>query len=211
VTSSDLVDGGVVKSFAHPGGNVTGINDLADKAAVKRLELLKEAIPSASRVALLVDPVFPATPKIERAVDAAARTLGIEIVRVEASDPTTLSGALDSLKASHPDALLLAGSSLVVVRAKELIERTTALRIPVVHYWPGTAEMGALISHQADIFYNVQRAAYYVDRILKGTKPADLPVEQPTRYELVLNLKTAKALDLKIPQSVVLRADRVIE
>jgi putative ABC transport system substrate-binding protein len=211
VTSSDLVDGGVVKSFAHPGGNVTGINDLADEAAVKRLEVLKEALPGAARVALLVDPAFPATPKIESSVRAAARTLGIDIVRVEASEPATLLTALDSLKQSRPDALLLAGGSLFVVRAKELIDRSTAMRIPVVHYWPGTAEMGALISHQADIFYNVQRAAYYVDRILKGTKPADLPIEQPTGYELVLNRKTARTLGLTIPQSVLVRADRVID
>ena len=210
-TSSDLVDAGVVKSFARPGGNITGLTDLADELAVKRLELLKETLPKASRVALLVNPDFPATPKIERSVQAAARTLGIAISRLDATDPASLVLALDSLQKSKPDALLIGGDGLFVVRAQEIIERTRTLRVPVIHFWPGTAESGALMSHQADILYNFQRAAYYVDRILKGAIPGDLPIEQPTRYELVVNKKTAKAFDLTIPQSVLLRADRVIE
>lgn len=210
-TSSNLVDAGVVESFAHPGGNITGINDLADEATVKRLELLKDALPAASRVALLVDPDFPATPKIERSARKAARALGIEIILVRARDPASLSVALDSLAQSRPDALVLAGSSLAVVRARELITRATAMRIPVVHYWPGTAEMGALISHQADILQNVERAAYYVDRILKGAQPTELPIEQPTRYELVVNQKTAKALGISLPQAFLIRANWVIE
>jgi putative ABC transport system substrate-binding protein len=210
-TSSDLVDGGVVKSFAHPGGNITGINDLADEAAVKRLELLKEALPRASRVALLVDPGFPATPKIERSVGKAALTFGIEIIPVQASDPAALSAALDSLEQSHPDALLVGAGTLLVVRAKALIERANAMHIPVVHYWPGTAEMGALISHQADIFHNVERAAYYVARILKGAKPADLPIEQPNHYDLVVNAGIAKAFGIELPAAFLVHADRVIE
>jgi ABC-type uncharacterized transport system substrate-binding protein len=210
-TSSNLVDAGVVESFAHPGGNITGINDLADEATVKRLELLKDALPAASRVALLVDPDFPATPKIERNARKAALALGIEIILLQARDPASLSVALDSLRQSRPDALVLAGSSLAVVRARETIERATAMRIPVVHYWPGTAKMGALISHQADILQNVERAAYYVDRILKGAQPHELPIEQPTRYELVVNQKTAKALGISLPQGFLIRADRVIE
>ncbi|MGH8678294.1 MAG: ABC transporter substrate-binding protein [Burkholderiales bacterium] len=188
-TSSDLVDAGVVKSFARPGGNITGLTDLVDELAVKRLELLKETLPKTSRVALLVNPAFPATPKIERSVQAAARTLGIAISVLNATDPASLVLALNSLEKSKPDALLIGGDALHLQRAQEIIDRTRTLRVPVIHYWPGTAEMGALISHQADIFYNFQRAAYYVDRILKG----------------------AKVFDLKIPQSILLRADRVID
>jgi len=210
-TSSDLVDAGIVKSYARPGGNITGLNDLADELAVKRLELLKEAMANASRVALLVDPEFPATPKIERSVRAAARTLGIEISRVDAKDPASLALALDFVAASRPHALLMGGASLNVVRAKEIIERMVAARVPVAHYWPGTAEMGALFSHQADIFYNFRRAAYYVDRILKGTKPGDLAIELPTRYELVVNKRTAKDLNVTFPASFLLRADKVID
>ena len=114
-------------------------------------------------------------------------------------------------KKSRHDALLVGGSALHVQRAKELIQRAGDLSVPVVHYWPGTAEMGALISHQADVSYNFRRAAYYVDRILKGAKPAELPIEQPTRYEIVVNKKTAKELALTFPPSILLRADRVIE
>lgn len=210
-TSSDLVDAGVVNSYARPGGNITGLNDLADELAVKRLELLKEMLPEASRFVLLVNPDFPATQKIERRVQVAARTLGIQISRLDAKDPASLLMALNTLEKSRPDALLVGGDSLFVVRARELIDRASAVRIPVAHYWPGTAEMGALFSHQADIFYNFQRAAYYVDRILKGAKPGDLAIEQPTRYELVVNKKAAKELGLMIPPAMVLRADRVIE
>lgn len=210
-TSSDLVDGGVVRSFAHPGGNITGINDLADEATVKRLQLLKETLPNVARVALLLDPNFPATSKIERNVGVAARALGVKVIRVDATDPVSLVVAFDSLKQLRPDALLVGAASLFAVRAKELVERATAMRIPVIHFWPGAAEAGALISHQVDIFHNVERAAWYVDRILKGTKPSDLPIEQPMRYELIINLKTAKALGLTVPASMMIRADRVIE
>lgn len=210
-TSSDLVDGGVVRSFAHPGGNITGINDLADEATVKRLQLLKEMLPNAAQVALLLDPNFPATPKIERNVGVAARALGIKVIRVDATDPVSLVVAFDSLKQVRPDALLVGASSLFATRAKETVERATAMRIPVIHYWPGAAEAGALISHQVDIFHNEERAASYVDRILKGAKPSDLPIEQPMRYELVINLKIAKALGLTVPDSMMIRADRVIE
>jgi ABC-type uncharacterized transport system substrate-binding protein len=210
-TSSDLVDAGVVKSYARPGGNITGLNDLSDELSVKRLELLKETLPKASRVALLVNPDFPATPKIERRVRAAAGTLGIEVTRVDARDPASLVAALGSLKPSPPDAVLLGGDSLFVSRAQELIEQARAMQIPVFHYWPGTAEMGALLSHQADIFHNYRRTAYYVDRILNGAKPGDLPIEQPSRYELVVSKKAARVFNITIPQSILLRADKVIE
>jgi len=210
-TSSDLVDAGLVKSFAHPGGNITGINDLSDELAAKRLELLNEALPGASRVALLLNPNFPATPKIAQRVGSLARTLGIELIRVDAQDPASLDAALDSFARSRPDAILLGGDALFVVRAKELVARSNAMQIPLVHYWPGTAEMGALISHQADIMYNVARAAYYADRILKGAKPGELPIEQPSHYELVVNARIAKAFGIELPARFLQRADRVID
>jgi putative ABC transport system substrate-binding protein len=210
-TSSDLVDAGIVQSYARPGGNITGISDLTDESTAKRLELLKDAMPKASRVALLTNPDFPATPKIEKRVGAAARTLGITITSLHATDLTSLMSALDSLKRSRPDALLVGADSNAVQNARELIERATALRVPVVHFWPGTAEMGALLSYQADIPYNFQRAASYAVRILKGAKPGDLPIELPTRYELVINRKAARNFGIKIPDSILLRADKVIE
>jgi ABC-type uncharacterized transport system substrate-binding protein len=210
-TSSNLVDAGIVASFARPGGNVTGITDLADEAAVKRLELLRELIPKLSRVALLNNPEFPATAKIERSVRAAAGLLGITVLPLYARDRASLALAVDSLETLRPGALLIGADALFNSNAPQMIERATALRVPVAHYWPGTAELGALFSHQADIDRNFERAAYYVDRILKGTRPRDLPVEQPTHYELVLNRRAAMAFGITIPSTVILRADRVIE
>lgn len=166
-TSSDLADAGIVQSLARPGGNITGISDLTDEITVKRLELLKAALPSASRVVLLVNPEFPAT--------------------------------------------LIATDALAVQLAAELIKRATALGIPVVHFWPGTAEQGAFLSYQADVHDNFRRAAGYVDKILRGTKPSDLPIYQSARYELVVNAKVARTLGLTLPPSFLARADRVIQ
>jgi putative ABC transport system substrate-binding protein len=210
-TSSDLVDSGIVGSYARPGGNITGMSDLSDELTVKRLELIRNAIPNASRVGLLLNPNFPATPKIERRVQEAAGAMGIEIERVYAKDPQSLIAAIDSLKGRRIDALLLGGDALFVIQAKEIIERANAIQIPVVHYWPGTAEMGALMSHQAQVFRNVELAAEYVDRILKGANAGDLPIQQPTNYDIVLNAKVAKRYGLQIPQSVLLQATSVIE
>jgi putative ABC transport system substrate-binding protein len=162
-------------------------------------------------VALLTNPDFPATPKIEKLVETAARTLGITITPIRATDRATLLSAIDSLATSRPDGLLVGGDPNTVANARELIERATTLRIPVGYFWPGTAEMGALFSYQADILDNFRRAASYADRILKGAKPGDLPIELPTRYELIVNLKAAKHLGITFPNAFVLRADRTIE
>jgi putative tryptophan/tyrosine transport system substrate-binding protein len=210
-TGSDLVDAGIVASFARPGGNITGITDLADEVAVKRLEILKELIPRLSRVALLNNPDFPATPKIESRVRQTAGLLGVTVLPLYARDRASLAVAIDSLQKMRAEALLIGGDALFNANAPRIITRATALSVPVAHYWPGTAEMGALISHGADFHQNFERAAYYVTRILKGTRPSDLPIEQPTRYALVLNRKAATAFGITIPPAVMLRADRVIE
>jgi putative tryptophan/tyrosine transport system substrate-binding protein len=210
-TGSDLVDAGIVASFARPGGNITGITDLADEVAVKRLELLKELIPRLSRVALLNNPDFPATAKVERRLRETAGTLGVAVVPLYARDRASLLVAVDSLQKQRAEALLIGADALFNANAPQIIARATALSVPVAHYWPGTAEMGALLSHGADFFQNFERAAYYVARILKGTRPSDLPIEQPTRYELVLNRKVATAFGITVPPAVLLRADRVIE
>jgi putative ABC transport system substrate-binding protein len=209
-TGSDLVDAGIEKSLARPGGNITGVSDLTDEAAVKRLELLKAALPNASRVAFLGDPEFPAAPKIEARVRSAALSLGMNVAWLYAKDRASLAQAFDALRKSPPDALF-GTDSLAVQHANELIERATALRVPVVHFWPGTAEQGALLSYQADIPDNYRRAAGYVDKILRGAKPGDLPIYQPTRYELIVNAKVARALGLILPQTFLVRADRVIQ
>ena len=210
-TSSDLVDAGVIASFGRPGGNITGITDLADELAEKRLELLVELHPRAKRVALLNNPDFPAAAKIERRVVAAADRFGVTVVPIYARDRASLSLAVESLRNSRADALLIGGDGLFVVNAESLIQDANTRGVPVVHYWPGTAEMGALLSHQADIRKNYERAAYYLDRILKGAKPGDLPVERPARYELVVSRKAALAFGISIAPSIALRADRIID
>jgi putative ABC transport system substrate-binding protein len=210
-TSSDLVDAGVVASFARPGGNVTGITDLADEVAVKRLEILKEMLPRLSRVALLNNPEFPAVAKVERRVGERAKTLGITVLPLYAKDRASLARAIDSLGTLRAGALLVGGDALFNANAQTMIERATALGVPVAHYWPGTAELGALLTHGADFLQNYERAASYVARILKGASPGELPIEQPTRYELVLDRKVATVLGIALPPAVVLRADRVIE
>lgn len=209
-TSSDLVDAGIVQSLARPGGNITGVSDLTDEITVKRLQLLKAALPNASRVVLLVNPEFPATAKIEARVQAAAPSLRLNVTSLFAKDRASLEKALDSLEKSPPDALMVT-DALAVQNAVELIKRATLLRVPVVHFWPGTAEQGAFLSYQADVHDNFRRAAGYVDKILKGARPGDLAIYQPTRYEVVVNAKVARTLELNVPPSFLVRADRVIQ
>jgi putative tryptophan/tyrosine transport system substrate-binding protein len=209
-TSSDLADAGIVQSLARPGGNITGIADLTDEVTAKRLELLKAALPNASRVVLLVNPEFPATAKIEARVQAAAPSLRLKVASLSAKVRASLEKALDSLERTPPDALI-ATEALAVQLAAELIKRATALGVPVVHFWPGTAEQGALLSYQADVHDNFRRAAGYVDKILKGSKPSDLPIYQSARYELVVNAKVARTPGLTLPTSFLARADRVIQ
>jgi putative ABC transport system substrate-binding protein len=210
-TSSNLVDAGLIATFARPGGNVTGVTDLADELAEKRLELLVQLHPKAKHVALLNNPDFPAAKKIETRVVAAAGGLGVTVLPIYARDRASLSTAVESLRTSKPDALLIGGDGLFVVNAESLIQGATERGVPVVHYWPGTVEMGALLSYQSDIRKNYERAAYYLDRILKGAKPGDLPVERPARYELVVNRRTAQAFGIQIAPSIALLADRIID
>jgi len=209
-TSGDLADAGIVKNLARPGGNITGVSDLGDAATIKRLDLLKAALPNASRVVLLLNPEFPNTPQIKERVQSAAPSLGFKITWLYAKDRASLGYALDSLEKSPADALIVT-EALAVEHAAELIKRATALRLPVVHFWPNTAEQGALLSYYPDVQDNFRRAAGYVDKILKGEKPGDLPIYQPTRYELVVNAKVARALGLTLPQTFLIRADRVIQ
>jgi putative ABC transport system substrate-binding protein len=209
-TSSDLADAGIVKNLARPGGNITGVSDLTDEATIKRLELLKAALPNATQVVVLLNPEFPATHKIKARVQAAAPTLRFNITWLYAKDRASLAQALDSLETAPPDALFVT-EAMAVQHAEELIKRATVLRVPVVHFWPGTAEQGALLSYQADVQDNFRRAAGYVDKILKGAKPGDLPIFQPTRYELVVNSRVARTLGLTLPQTFLVRVDRVIQ
>ena len=210
-TSSDLVDAGIVKSYARPGANITGVSDLTDESAAKRLELLKAALPNASRIALLINTDFPAAKKIEERVYATAAPLRITVTPIYMRDRASMLQTVESLRESRPDALLVGGDPVSTTYRKELIEHASAARIPVIHYWPGAAEQGAIVSLQVDVYDNFRRAGEYVAKILRGAKPGDLPIHQPTRYELIVNVKAAKALGLTLPQSLLVRADKVIQ
>jgi putative tryptophan/tyrosine transport system substrate-binding protein len=210
-TASDLVEAGAVRSLARPAGNITGLSDLTDEATAKRVQLTREMLPAASRIALLIDPAFPAAKRMEQRAQEVANAQRFELLPLYAVNREELAVVLRGLGEQRIDALVIGGSALHATFAKMIIDAGIAARVPVVHYWTGTAEAGALASHGANALENFKRAASYVDRILKGAKPGDLPIEQPTTFEFAINMKTAKALGLKIPPSIVLRADRVIE
>ena len=200
---------GIVASLARPGGNVTGTT-VGPVTAGKYLELLKEAVPKLTRVALLLDPTtFPATRQEQ--VAAEARKLGLTLTPIVAQRPDDVEQALARVAKERPGALWVVPLGPLAARAHQIIGFATKERLPTI--FPATffAEVGGLMSYGYDRVQLVKRAALYVDRILKGAKPGDLPIEEPTKFELVINLKTAKALGLTIPPSLLARADQVIE
>lgn len=210
-TGSDLVDAGIVQSYARPSGNITGVADLTDEASIKRLELLKAALPKAQRIGLVTNPDFPATAKIEKSLDGAARRLAIGLIIVHANDRQSLLAAFDALAKARVDAVLVGGDNNTTANAADAIAYATSLRLPIAYFWPGTAEMGALFSYQADVLGNFERAAWYVVRVLKGAKPGDLPIELPKRYELIVNRKAAADLGIMLPVAFLQRADLVLD
>jgi ABC-type uncharacterized transport system substrate-binding protein len=207
--STAPVEQGLIQSLARPGGNITGsaFNPLELRHG-KNLELLKEMIPKLSRVAVLWNPRSLIGPLAWKEVQLPARQLGVQLHSLEVESPNDLDKAFNAATRARADALmvLLGGGS--VKRAGELAAKT---RLPAIHGHRTFAESGGLVTYGADVADLFRRAAYFVDRILKGAKPADLPVEQPTKFELVINLRTARALGLTIPQSVLQRTDQVIE
>lgn len=208
---SDPVEAGIVVSFGRPGGNLTGLADLADETTLKRLEFAAAAVPKARTLLLFLDPAFPATKRVEGRLKGAAAALKLPIVPVFVSDRAAVEKALGALDTSRGEVLVAGPTSLLVQNAKLLIDGALARGVPVVHFWTGTAEQGALLSHGVDVHQNLRRSGFYVDRILKGARAGDLPIEQPSKYELTLNLKTAKSLGITVPQAFLARVDRVIE
>jgi putative ABC transport system substrate-binding protein len=208
---SDLVASGVVRSYARPGGNLTGMTTLTNVMMGKRLEILVEAVPAARKVVLLQNPTQGLAKSIESQTRKVAAALGIDFSTVYAADLRELEAALDKLAGARPDAVLVSPHALFVRHSSTLIERAMRQKVFVVHWLPHTAHQGALLVQGVDIAKQHKRAASYVDRILKGARPGDLPIEQVTTDELIVNLKTAKALGLTVSQPVLLRADRVIE
>jgi putative tryptophan/tyrosine transport system substrate-binding protein len=215
VTTQDPVAAGIVNSLARPGGNVTGLTQLARDLSGKRLELLKEAIPTLSRVGVLTVAGPPPTgvSTALKEYEAAARALKIPIQSLQVArgpNPDLERVFREAIK-GRVNALITARNQVLTPHTKKLGELALKNRLPSMHEVKHYAEIGGLMSYGANDSDLFRRAATYVDKILKGTKPADLPVEQPTKFEFVINLKTAKALNLTIPQSVLFRADLVIK
>ena len=207
----DPLENGLVASLARPGGNVTGLASQSAELIGKRLELLREAVPGVSRVAALLNPDNPGTRSTLRALDSAGRAAGIEIQRVEFRNVGDFETAFRSAATARADAVLIQDDPYAFAGRMRIAELALKHRLPAVAGLPDSAEAGALMVYGPSRIDLFRRAAGFIDKILKGAKPADLPIEQPTKYDLVINLKTAKALGLTIPQTLLLRADQVIE
>ena len=210
---SDPVRAGHVESLARPGGNVTGLTNLTRELGGKRLELLKEAVPKLSRVAVLYDPAGPPSlHEVKELLPADARALKLTIQPWEIREVDDFEKVFAALNKQRPDGLYAVGAGGVMrPNQKRIVGFALKSRLPSVYGSREAVEAGGLMSYRADEADGYRRVAYYVDRILKGTKPADLPVEQPTKFEFVINLKTAKQIGLTIPQSMLYRADKVIK
>jgi len=209
--SSDAVGAGLVASLARPGGNVTGLSGLSVELAGKQLQLLKETLPKVRRVAILSNPAAPALLPLVGQVKDAARSLGLQAQIVAARGPEDFEGAFAAMTKERAGALLVFPDGMFLLHRTPIVDLTAKSRLPALYTGEGWADAGGLMAYAANLPDLFRRAASYVDRILKGAKPGDLPIEQPTKFELVINMKTAKALGLTIPPSVLLQADRVIE
>jgi ABC-type uncharacterized transport system substrate-binding protein len=210
VAAIDPVAQGLVASLAHPGGNLTGVTIMTLELSGKRLELLQEAVPGLSRVALLVDAESPNRQVLLDEHEAAARVLGIQLLPIEVRGPDEFMGAFQTATQGQVQALITGQSQLFFTHRARLAALAFASRLPTMSGETGYAEAGGLMSYGPDIPGSFRRAAVYVDKILKGAKPADLPVEQPTTFELVINLKTAEALGLTIPPTLLFQATEVL-
>ena len=207
---SDPVGSGFVNSLAHPGRNITGTTSISAELAAKRLQMLKEMAPKTSRVAVLITDEPQVPPQLDE-IRQAAKRLGMTIMTTQVLSRDDFEGAGKLLRTWRADSLFVPDSVKNLYNGKLLAEFASQIRLPAIYAQSQYADVGGLISYGPNYEERFRRAAHYVDKILKGAKPADLPVEQPTKFELVINMKTAKALGIKIPNSVLVRADKVIE
>jgi len=205
------VGAGIVTGLAKPDGNLTGFDVFAEELDAKRLELLKEALPKAARVAFLLNPDNQPAGLQQNRARTAAEALGVQPRFVEAQRPGDIDTAFAAMARERPDALLVLGDPMFNSERKRIAALALRIRVPVIHWVRDFTDAGGLMSYGPDLRALYQRAATYVDKILKGARPGDLPIEQPTKFELVINLNTARALGLTIPQSLLLRADQVIQ
>ena len=208
----DPIEAGLVESLARPGGNVTGLTNLTGELGGKRLELLKEAVPKLARVAMLYDPAaLGSVRQLKEDLPVTARALGLTIRSWEARATNDFEKVFAALNKQRPDGLYVAGGSVMAANQKRIVAFALKSRLPSMYFTREFVDAGGLMSYGADQADSYRRVAYFVDRILKGAKPADLPIEQPTKFELVINLKTAKQIGVNIPQSLLYRADKVIK
>jgi len=207
----DPVGAGFAASLAHPGGNVTGLSAINPQLSGKRLELLKEAVPRLSRLAVLWDPVEPNAAAYWSETQAAARALGMQVQSLEVRSAGDLEAALRAAAKGHADALAVLTDPVTLYHRAELAGLAARYHLPAIYSEKLFVEAGGLMSYGADERELHRRAAVFVDKILRGARPSDLPIEQPTTYELVINLKTARALGLTVPPSVLARADAIIK
>ena len=208
--AADPVGTGLVTSLARPGGNITGLSDFNLGVITKRLELLKEVVAAASRIAVLLNPANPTNPLQLKDLEAVAPALRVTLISLQVKGPEDIEPAFNRMKKEHAAAIIIVGDPMFGAHRTRIVELATKSRLPAI--WPRTeyVETGGLMSYGTNFNDLSRRAATYVDKILKGAKPADLPVEQPTKFELVINLKTAKQIGLTIPPNVLARADKVI-
>jgi putative ABC transport system substrate-binding protein len=210
VTSPDPVGTGLIASLAHPGGNVTGLSDFHGGVITKRLEVLKDVVPLMSRVAVLLNPANRSNPLQLKDIQAAAPAFHVKIISLEVKSPDDIDNTFAAIRKDRPGALLVVGDRLFATHQTRIFEFVGKTRLPAIYSQRGYVDAGGLMSYGTNFADQYHRAAIFVDKILKGTKPADLPVEQPTKFELVINLKAAKQIGLTIPPNVLARADKVI-
>jgi putative ABC transport system substrate-binding protein len=208
---NDPVGSGFVASLARPGGNMTGLSTLAPEISGKQLELLKEIVPKLSRVAVLGTSTAPGNAQALKETEHAARAFKVQLQYLDILGPKDIGTAFRQASEGHADAVLVLGAPVFISQRKQIADLAIKNRLPAMYVAPEHVEDGGLMSYGVSVVDLYRRAATYVDKILKGRKPADLPVEQPTKFELTINLKAAKQIGLTIPQSVLYRADKVIK
>ncbi len=206
----DPVGNGFVASLARPGGNITGLSTLAPGISGKQLELLKEIVPRLSHVAVLRTSTLPYA-QVLKEMELAAGALGVKLQYLDVQGPKDIETAFGEARKGRADAVLVLASPILESHRTEVADLAVKNRLPMIYHAPEFVEAGGLMSYGVSFIDLYRRAATYVDKILKGAKPADLPVEQPTKFDMVINMKTAKALGIRIPQSILLRAFKVIE
>jgi putative ABC transport system substrate-binding protein len=211
VTTGDPVAAGLVTSLARPGGNVTGVTALGQMLNAKRLELIKEAVPGVARVAVLTNPRSTYTAPLLRERDGMGRRLGLQLPLLEASGPGDFERAFAELATERAGALMVQTDAMFITHRRRIVDLAARSRVPAIYGEREFVDAGGLMFYGATLAHLYHDAAVFTDRILKGARPADLPVEQPTKLELIINLKVAKALGLTIPASVIGRADHLVE